>query len=130
MGMKIATATILAMGMGALAVSSAAAEPTGNDAEIALLKQQLRLLEQKLDRLEKQSATNAKAAATAKAKADTAVTTANAMAAAPVKAAAPISGAVPSEAVVTMPNNRPTICSADLQNCVSLTGRVHFDAGD
>jgi Phosphate-selective porin O and P len=28
-----------------------------------------------------------------------------------------------------MPNNRPTICSADDQNCVSITSRLHFDAG-
>jgi phosphate-selective porin OprO/OprP len=28
-----------------------------------------------------------------------------------------------------MPNNRPTICTADEQNCVALTSRLHFDAG-
>src|SRR5258708_22444687 len=28
-----------------------------------------------------------------------------------------------------MPNNRPTIWSADGQNCISLTSRVHFDGG-
>jgi len=28
-----------------------------------------------------------------------------------------------------MPNNRPTICTADEQNCISLTSRLHFDAG-
>jgi len=28
-----------------------------------------------------------------------------------------------------MPNNRPTICTADQQNCISLTSRLHFDAG-
>jgi phosphate-selective porin OprO/OprP len=50
---KIATATILAIGMSALATSRAGAESASNDAEIALLKQQLRLLEQKLDKLEK-----------------------------------------------------------------------------
>jgi phosphate-selective porin OprO and OprP len=31
--------------------------------------------------------------------------------------------------VVTMPNNRPTICTADEQNCVALTSRIHFDSG-
>jgi phosphate-selective porin OprO and OprP len=110
------------------AVSQAHAQSTSNDAEIALLKQQLRLLEQKLDRLEKQSAANAKAAATAKAEAKTAVTTANA--AIPTKADIPVKGMVaPSGAVVTMPNNRPTICTADEQNCIALTSRLNFDAG-
>jgi phosphate-selective porin OprO/OprP len=28
-----------------------------------------------------------------------------------------------------MPNNRPTICTADDQNCVAITSRVHFDVG-
>jgi len=31
--------------------------------------------------------------------------------------------------VVTMPNNRPTICTADGANCVGITGRVHWDVG-
>jgi phosphate-selective porin OprO and OprP len=119
---------IWAAGVGALAASPAIAQSGGNDAEIALLKQQLRLLEQKLDRLEKQGAANAKAAASAKAEAKAAV--ANANAAIPAKAVvAPGGAVVPSEAVVTMPNNRPTICTADQQNCISLTSRIHFDAG-
>ncbi len=122
-----------------LAASPAAAQSASNDAEIALLKQQLHLLEQKLDRLEKQSAANAKAAATAKAEAKTAqaktaVATANAAVPAnpaiPTKADIPVKATVaPSDAVVTMPNNRPTICTADEQNCVALTSRLNFDAG-
>jgi len=32
-------------------------------------------------------------------------------------------------AIIKMPNNRPTFCTADEANCVSLTGRVHFDVG-
>ena len=28
------------------------------------------------------------------------------------------------------PGNRPGICSADGENCIYLTGRLHFDAGD
>jgi len=28
-----------------------------------------------------------------------------------------------------MPNNRPTICTADGANCVGITGRVHWDVG-
>jgi phosphate-selective porin OprO/OprP len=32
--------------------------------------------------------------------------------------------------VASMPNNRPTLSTADGQNSISLTGRLHFDAGD
>ena len=118
--------------MGMLAASSAQAAESGgnnNDAEIALLKQQLRMMEQKLDRLQKQTNANAAVAASASAKAETAKAdlksaVANANAAYPVKGTAPIAGVV-----VTMPNNRPTICTADEQNCISLTSRVHFDVG-
>src|ERR1700730_15747363 len=123
---KITTLAIWAVG--ALAASPTLAQSGGNDAEIALLKQQLHLLEQKLDRLEKQGAANTKAAASAKAESKGAVRTANEER---VRKAGlpPKGGAVSSEAVVSMPNNRPTICSADGQNCVSLTSRVHFDGG-
>ncbi len=106
----------------ALGTSQARAQSSGADAEIALLKQQLRLMEQKIDRLQKQTAVNTTAAANAKADAKAAV--ANANAAIPVKA--PVAA---SDAVLTMPNNRPTFCTADNQNCISLTSRVHFDAG-
>src|SRR5262249_19390751 len=60
----------------------------------------------------------------AKAKAEPKVSVANANATIPVKVPAP-----PPGAIVTMPNNRPTICTADEQNCISLTSRLHFDAG-
>jgi phosphate-selective porin OprO/OprP len=129
---KTYKAALWAAGVGALTVSPAVAEPSGNDAEIALLKQQLRLLEQKLDRLEKQSAASAKAAASAKveAKAEAKAAVANANATIPAKAPIPSSGVIaPPEAVVTMPNNRPTICTVDQQNCISLTSRIHFDGG-
>ena len=135
--MKLATA---AFGLaGALAASQAHAQSaTSSDQEIALLKQQLRLLEQKLDKLQKQSEANAAAAASAKEDAKSAarseakaavrseakVAVANANAAIPVKAVAP-----PPEAIVLMPNNRPTICTYDQQNCVAITGRIHYDIG-
>jgi phosphate-selective porin OprO and OprP len=123
---KITTVAIWAVG--ALAASPTFAQSGGSDAEIALLKQQLHLLEQKLDRLEKQGAANTRAAASAKEEARAAAASANA--AIPAKAALqPKGGAVSSEAVVSMPNNRPTICSADGQNCISLTSRIHFDGG-
>src|SRR5712672_2139927 len=108
----------------ALAAGQAHAQSANsNDAEIAALKQQLRLMEQKLDKLQRQTAANTAAAATANAKADAKVSVANA-AAYPVK-----SQVAPSDAVVKMPNNRPTICTADDQNCIAITSRVHFDAG-
>ena len=109
--------------IGALLASQADAQ-SSNDAEIAALKQQLRLMEQKLDRLQRQTTANTAAAANAKAEAKVAVANAN--------AAYPTKGPVappPNAAVVTMPNNRPTICTEDGQNCVVLTGRIHFDGG-
>jgi phosphate-selective porin OprO/OprP len=125
----IRTATAVAV-VGLVTASAAHAQSAGSsDAEIALLKQQLKMLEQKLDKLQRQTSANTQAAATASAKAETAkaevkTAVANANAAYPVKGTAPIAGAV-----VTMPNNRPTICTADRENCISLTSRVHFDVG-
>jgi phosphate-selective porin OprO/OprP len=114
-------AIIAATSFTAVAIQEAQAQSAGGgDAEIALLKQQLRLMEQKLDKLQKQTSANTAAAAKANAKADVA----NANAAYPVKG--PVA---PSDVVVTMPNNRPTICTADNLNCVSITSRLHFDAG-
>lgn len=108
----------------ALVTSQAYAESANNsDQEIALLKQQLRLLEQKLDKLQKQTA-DAKAEAKAEARSEAKAVVANANAAIPVKGPAPQSGVV-----VTMPNNRPTICTADNQSCVAITSRVHWDVG-
>jgi phosphate-selective porin OprO/OprP len=116
---------------GVLTSQAQAQSASGQDAEIALLKQQLRLMEQKLDRLEKQ--TNAPATAKGNAKADArgdagtptkVLDTASANAAYPVKQ--PVA---PSDGVVRMPNNRPTICTADGQNCIAIASRIHFDAG-
>jgi phosphate-selective porin OprO/OprP len=108
-----------------MVASQAHAQSAGsNDAEIVALKQQLRLMEQKLDKLQRQTSANTTAAANANAKADAKVNVANANAAYPVKG--PVA---PSGVVVTMPNNRPTICTADEQNCVGITGRVHWDVG-
>ncbi len=121
---KLTTAASIGL-MGALLTSQAQAQSAnGTDAEIALLKQQLRLMEQKLDRLQKQTAANTSAAASANAKADAKVGVANANAAYPVKG--PIA---PPDAVVHMTNNRPTICTTDEQNCIAITSRLHFDAG-
>ncbi len=107
-----------------MATSQARAQSAGADAEIAALRQQLRLMEQKLDKLQKQTAANTAAAASANAKADTKVSVANANAAYPVKG--PVA---PSDVVVKMPGNRPTICTADDRNCIAITSRLHFDGG-
>ncbi len=120
---KAQLTAVAAIGLiGALATSQARAQSA--DAEIAALKQQLRLMEQKLDKLQKQTAANTAAAATANAKADGKVSVANANAAYPVKG--PVA---PSDVVVKMPNNRPTICTADDRNCIAITSRMHFDGG-
>ena len=58
--------TAAAIGLAGMLTSHAQAQSAGNqDAEIALLKQQLRLMEQKLDKLEKQTAANTTATAKA-----------------------------------------------------------------
>jgi len=116
---------------GALAASHAHAQSASNsDQEIALLKQQLRLLEQKLDKLQKQTTANAAAAANAKQEAKAEARSEAKAAVANANAALPVKGPVaPSGVVVTMPNNRPTICTADEQNCVAITSRVHWDVG-
>src|SRR5258708_19842068 len=116
----------IAIGLfGAMIVSRAHAQSTSNEnAQIAVLKQQLRSMEQKLDKLQKQTTANTNAAATANAKAD-----ARATGAANVNGAIPVKGSIaPSDVVVTMPNNRPTICTPDDQNCIAITSRLHFHA--
>src|SRR5438874_7047940 len=121
---------VVATSLSAGVFGDAYAQSAGADAEIAALRQQLRLMEQKLDKLQRQTAANTAAAANASAKADDAkasatVKVANANAAYPVKGAV----APPPEATVKMPGNRPTICTADGLNCVAITGRLHFDGG-
>jgi phosphate-selective porin OprO and OprP len=118
-------AIVAATWLGLITGGGAQAQSAGNnDAEIAALKQQLRIMEQKLDSLQKQSAANTKAAAKANAKADANIAAVTSNAAYPVKG--PVA---PSGVIVTMPNNRPTICTADDQNCIAITSRIHFDVG-
>jgi phosphate-selective porin OprO and OprP len=117
---KIAIAMVMTLVSSQVRAQSASSA----DAEIAALKKQLRLMEEKLDRLQKQTAANTAAAARANAKANAKVSVVDPSAVVPVKATA----ALP-DAVVHMPNNRPTICTADEQNCVAITSRLHFDAG-
>jgi phosphate-selective porin OprO/OprP len=122
---KVQLTAVAAIGLiGALTTSQARAQSAGADAEIAALRQQLRLMEQKLDKLQKQTAANTAAAASANAKADNKVGVANANAAYPLKG--PVA---PSDVVVKMPGNRPTFCTADDRNCIAITSRLHFDGG-
>jgi phosphate-selective porin OprO/OprP len=126
------TAAAISLIAALMTTRAEAQSASGPDAEIALLKQQLRLMEQKLDKLQKQTAANTTAAAAANAKVDAkakadvkTVNLASANAAAyPVKGPVATSGVV-----VTMPNNRPTICTADEQNCIAITSRIHWDVG-
>ncbi len=118
--------------IGALFTSQAQAQSAGGaEAEIALLKKQLQLMEQKLDRLQRQTAANTAAAANANAKVDaTAKAGAKAVNVAGANAAYPAKGPVlHPDAVVHMTNNRPTVCTTDEQNCISITSRLHFDGG-
>src|ERR1700722_6798281 len=104
---KAMTAAAISL-IGALITTRAEAQSAGGpDAEIALLKQQLKLMEQKLDKLQKQTTANTAAAANANAKVDAKVKAdvrtaglSSANAAYPVKGAVATSGVV-----VTMPNN-------------------------
>ena len=129
--------TAAAIGLAGVLTSHAQAQSAGNqDAEIALLKQQLRLMEQKLDRLEKQTAVNTSATARATAKVEkveakgNTKTDAKLADAANANAAYPVKGPFPApDVTVRLPNNRPTICTADGQNCVSITSRVMWDVG-
>lgn len=98
--------------VGMLAASSQAHAQASND-DVAALKAQLRALEKKLDNVQKQAnATQQKQASFA-----------NANAAMHTKAVPYL------DARLTMPGNRPTFCTADGDNCVAITGRLHFDAG-
>src|SRR5216684_3046643 len=87
MGMRIqglaSGIAIVATSLSAAAFGDAHAQSAGGDAEIAALKQQLRLMEQKLDKLQRQTAANTAAAATANAKADAKVSVANTAATVP-----------------------------------------------
>jgi phosphate-selective porin OprO/OprP len=127
---KTTTAAAISL-LGALITSRAEAQSaSGPDAEIALLKQQLKLMEQKLDKLQKQTSANTTAAANANAKAEAVAKAAPRLAnVTGANAAYPVKQVAVADAVVHMPNNRPTICTVDEQNCVAITSRVHWDVG-
>ncbi len=83
--------------------------------QIQQLQDQVRALNQQLQNLQSQVVQTQR---------NTAVTSA---AVADMKSSAPTSA---SGVVVSMPNNRPTISSADGRNTIAITGRFHWDVGD
>ena len=103
--------------IGALAmVAPAHAQSNASvNSQIQALQDQVRLLNQQLQGLQSQVVQTQR---------NTAVTSA---AVADMKTATPASS---SGVVVSMPNNRPTISSADGQNSIAITGRLHWDVGD
>ena len=104
--------------MVALSINSTGAW-AASDSEIAALRAQIRALEARLDGVQRETKATARTAASAKTEA------LNAQARAIPTKAGPF---LPPDTVVRMPNNRPTICTADGFNCVALTGQLHFDA--
>jgi phosphate-selective porin OprO and OprP len=97
-------------------IAPAQAQSTGSvNNQIQALQDQVRLLNQQLQNLQSQVVqTQRNAAVTSAAVAD-------------IKSAPAASA---SGVVVSMPNNRPTISTADGQNSIGITGRFHWDAGD
>lgn len=125
MAITIKTAPAFVGLIGLFATSEAFAQSSNDaDQEIKLLKQQLHKLEEKLDRLQKQS--TAGRPVVRKDPAPTAVASVNAGNA---NAVLPLKVAPASDTTVKLTNNRPTICTADDQNCIAITSRLHFDAG-
>ena len=99
----------------AIAPAHAQSSPEIN-AQIQALQDQVRALNQQLQNLQTQVVQTQRNTAVASA------------AVADLKTApAP---PAPSGVVVSMPNNRPTIATADGQNSISLIGRIHWDVGD
>jgi phosphate-selective porin OprO and OprP len=101
-----------------LAVAPAQAQSSATlNGQIQALQEQVRALNQKLQNLQSQVVqTQRNAAVTSAPVAD-------------IKAA-PAVAAAPSGIVVSMPNGRPTIATADGRNSIALTGRIHWDVGD
>jgi phosphate-selective porin OprO and OprP len=111
-----------------VAMISSAAEAqspsqSSTDSKIAALERQVSALERELKSLRKQAAKPAVSSATKPAPSPSS-RVGNANAAIPVK-----NPVWPSDVVVKLPNNRPTICTADNLNCIALTSRFDFDVG-
>jgi phosphate-selective porin OprO/OprP len=101
---------------GALILVAPAHAQSGQlNSQIQALQEQVRVLNQQLQNLQTQ------VVQTQRNQAVTSATVAD-MKTTPAPAA--------SGVVVSMPNNRPTISSADGQNSIGITGRIHWDVGD
>ena len=98
------------------AIAPAHAQSTATlNRQIEALQEQVRALNQQLQNLQSQVVqTQRNQAITSE--------TVTQMKAAPAPAA--------SGVVVSMPNNRPTLSTADGRNSIAITGRVHWDVGD
>ncbi len=100
----------------ALALATPAnAQSSALNAQIQALQDQVRQLNQQLQNLQSQVQQTQQSQAQTQRSVDQIKT-----------AAPPASGGI----VASMPNNRPTLSTADGQNTIALTGRLHFDIGD
>ncbi len=107
-----------------LAAYPAAAQTSSISSQMQSLQQQIQQLQLQLQNLQGQ--VNDSQAAAQKAQQDAAQAQAQAKQAQAAQAQ-PAAG----NAVATMsPSNRPSICTSDGQNCISLTSRLHLDYGD
>src|SRR6266403_41868 len=109
------TKIALAMVMTFVGSQVRAQSASSTETEIAALKKQLLRMEEKLDRLQKQTAAKTVAAAKANAK-----TEANAKVSVDANGVVPVKAPAAPPDTVKMPNNRPMICTADEQNCIAL----------
>jgi phosphate-selective porin OprO/OprP len=91
---------LAAASLAALIAGQAQAQAEPNDKQIRDLQRQINTLQKQMNGLKAKPATVHKAAEKAE-----------------------------STATLKMPKNKPTFCTADGDNCVSLTGRAHLDFG-
>jgi phosphate-selective porin OprO and OprP len=124
MSLKTYLYASLAASTALLTVAPAHAQSTAQlNAQIQSLQSQLKSLTQQLYDLQSQ------VVRTQRNQAVTQETVTQMKAATP--APAPAAAAAGTTGVVaSMPNNRPTLSTADGQNTVSLVGRIHWDVGD
>jgi len=109
------------------AVPARAQTGSVND-QIRQLQQQIQQMQQRLQTLQNQ--VNESDARAKKAQDDAARAQAQAQAAPPTPAAMPAAAPAEQAKVTMSPTNRPGICSADGENCIELTSRLHLDFAD
>jgi phosphate-selective porin OprO/OprP len=107
------------------AAHPSAAQTSSITSQMQALQQQIQQMQQQLQALQRQvdvSQSQAK-----KAQEDAAQAQAQAQAQARAQAQAQPAAAPTGVKSTLSPNNRPGVCSADGENCIELTSRVHFD---